>query len=56
MSCGHCKGVVEKTVAAQGAQAMVDLSARTVEVAGATKPEALLAALAAEGYTATIVG
>ncbi len=56
MSCGHCKAVVEKTVAAQGAQVTVDLSARTADVAGAAKSDALLAALAAEGYPATIIG
>lgn len=56
MSCGHCKAVIEKTVAAQGAQVTVDLPARTATVVGAVKPDALLAALAAEGYPATIIG
>lgn len=56
MSCGHCKAVIEKTVAAQGAQVTVDLPTRTAKVTGAVKPDALLAALAAEGYPATIIG
>ena len=56
MSCGHCKAVVEKTVAAQGAQVTVDLPARTAEVVGAAMQERLLAALAAEGYPASIIG
>ena len=58
MSCGHCKAAVEKVIAAQdaGASVIVDLTSRTVEVASTAAPEAILAALAAEGYPAALAG
>lgn len=58
MSCGHCKAVIEKTIAAQdaGAKVSVDLGARSVEIESAAPAEAILAALAAEGYPATVTG
>lgn len=56
MSCGHCKAVVERTIAAQdaGAKVTVDLDARTVAVESAAPVDALRKALAAEGYPAEI--
>ena len=58
MSCGHCRAVVEQAIAAAapGATAEVDLAARTVTVTGAEAAEPILAALAAEGYPATLAG
>ncbi len=55
MSCGHCRAVVEKVVAAQGGSATVDLETRSVQVAGIADSGALLAALAAEGYATEII-
>ncbi len=57
MSCGHCKAAVERTIATQDAQArvVVDLSSRTVAVESAAPAEALMKALADEGYPATPV-
>ncbi len=57
MSCGHCKAVVERTIATQDAQArvVVDLSSRTVTVESAAPAEVLMTALADEGYPATPV-
>ncbi|MFO1173752.1 MAG: heavy-metal-associated domain-containing protein [Paracoccaceae bacterium] len=58
MSCGHCKATVEKTIAGvdRAARVEVDLATRTVDVTGTAAPEALLAALSAEGYPAQVVG
>ena len=58
MSCGHCKATVEKTIRALDADAAVtvDLTARKAEVTAGATPEAVLAALAGEGYPARIVG
>lgn len=54
MSCGHCKAVVEKTIAAQdgAAKVAVDLNSHTVSVVTSAPAEALMKALAAEGYPA----
>ena len=54
MSCGHCKAVVEKTIASQdpAARVVVDLGTKTAEVTSTAALEAILAALAAEGYPA----
>lgn len=56
MSCGHCKATVEKAIAAvdQSARVEVDLTTRTVDVTGTAATEALLKALAEEGYPATV--
>ncbi len=56
MSCGHCKATVEKTIAAvdPAARVVVDLGTRTVEITGSSVREALLQALADEGYPATV--
>lgn len=58
MSCGHCKAVVERTIAAQdaGAKVAVDLEAHTAVVESAAAPEAILKALADQGYPATVAG
>lgn len=56
MSCGHCQSVVERTLAAQGARGVVNLSDRTVVVHQAADPEPLLVALASEGYLAKVIG
>lgn len=57
MSCGHCKAVVEQTIAAQDARATVsvDLATRQVDVTSSVGAKILLAALAAEGYPATVL-
>jgi len=52
MTCGHCEGVVRKTVAALDAAARVevDLAAHEVKVDSAQPRERLAAALAEAGY------
>lgn len=52
MTCGHCAGVVTKTVRAAdpSAQLEIDLSSRRVRIQSEADPAALAAALAAEGY------
>lgn len=56
MSCGHCKATVEKTIVDLDDQAdvMVDLGAKTAEVKTRLPAEAVLNALKAEGYPATV--
>lgn len=58
MSCGHCKATVERTIHAvdEEATVSVDLASREAEVTAKTAAEAILAALAAEGYPARVVG
>lgn len=58
MSCSHCKATVEKAIAGvdRAARVDVDLANRTVDVTASATPEAVLAALSAEGYPAQIVG
>ena len=56
MSCGHCKAAVEAALAAvpgTGAVA-VDLAARSVSVSDEAPVPAMLAALVAAGYPATL--
>ncbi len=57
MSCGHCKTVIEKAVAGVDADARVsvDLENRTVSIESAIVDAALIDALKAEGYKATVV-
>lgn len=55
MSCGHCKASVEAALAPLARGVRVDLAARTVSAEGAA-PEALLQALAAIGFPATVTG
>lgn len=56
MSCGHCKATVEAALGAlpEAGEVKVDLSARKVEVTGPAPAEALLKALDAAGYPATV--
>jgi copper chaperone len=56
MSCGHCKGAVEKAVASVDANASVnvDLSDRTVSVETSATDAALIDALKSVGYDATV--
>lgn len=55
MSCGHCKATVERTVRTldPGAVVEVDLAARTVRIEAGAAKDAILKALAAEGYPAS---
>jgi copper chaperone len=58
MSCGHCKAVVEKTIIDldSGADVAVDLASRTAKVTTSLSEGAILNALSAEGYPATVQG
>lgn len=58
MTCGHCKAAVEKAVASvdPAARVRVDLASREVEVESQAPAPAVIAALAAAGYSATPVG
>ncbi len=57
MSCGHCKATVEKSVVGIDADAQVDvdLESRTVVVESSVTDAALIDALKAGGYEATVV-
>ncbi len=57
MSCGHCKAAIEKAVAGVDADARVsvDLENRTVSIESAIADAALIDALKAGGYEATVV-
>ena len=57
MSCGHCKAVIEKAVAGVDADARVsvDLENRTVSIESTIADAALIDALKAGGYEATVV-
>jgi len=57
MSCGHCSGAVEKALAAvPGVRQVVEVSHERGEavVEGEASAEALIAAVAAEGYQAEV--
>jgi copper chaperone len=54
MSCGHCKASVEAALAPLGALVVVDLPNRQVKAEGAA-PEAMIKALAAVGFPATVL-
>lgn len=56
MSCGHCKTAIEQAVAGVDADARVsvDLENRTVNVETAITDAALIDALKAGGYEATV--
>jgi copper chaperone len=58
MSCAHCKATVERTIIEIDARAdvRVDLDAHTAEVTTTAPAEAILNALKAEGYPATVSG
>lgn len=55
MSCGHCVGVITKTVKELDQDAVLDfdLPARSVQVQSKLAPDALLAALDDAGYPAS---
>jgi copper chaperone len=57
MTCGHCKATVEKTVIEidSGADVSVDLTARTVSLSTTAPVEAILNALKAQGYPASLL-
>ena len=55
MSCGHCKASVESALAPIAGKVEVDLAARRVTAEGAS-PEALVKALEAVGFPASVVG
>ncbi|MCB2110237.1 MAG: heavy-metal-associated domain-containing protein [Defluviimonas sp.] len=57
MSCSHCQATVERTIIDIDSRAdvVVDLTHRTVEVTSTAVAEAILAALAAEGFPAKLV-
>ncbi len=57
MSCGHCKSAIEKAVAGVDADARVsvDLENRTVSIESVIADAALIDALKAGGYEATVV-
>jgi copper chaperone len=56
MTCGHCKAAVEKAIIDldSAADVRVDLPGRTVEVTTTAAESAVLNALLAEGYPATL--
>lgn len=56
MTCGHCRAAVTEALAGldPAATVSVDLEARQAEVATQAAPDAVLAALQAAGYTATV--
>jgi copper chaperone len=57
MSCGHCKAAIERAIKTVDANAVtnVNLATRQVDIASQASPEALMAALLAEGYPATVL-
>ena len=59
MSCGHCEAAVTKALGAvPGVTRVVEVSKdkSLAEVEGDASPEALLAAVTAEGYEAELLG
>ncbi len=56
MSCGHCVGVITKTVKAldPAADLHFDLATRTAQLGASVPLPALIAALADAGYPATV--
>ena len=56
MSCGHCSGVITRTIAALDPAATLhfDMAQRTVAIESVCTPAQLLPALAASGYPATV--
>lgn len=55
MSCGHCAGVVTRTVKELDQDAAIgfDMPARTVELSTTATQDAVLASLAEAGYPAS---
>lgn len=58
MTCGHCKAAVERAIIDidSDADVTVDLDAKTATVTSTLPTDAILNALKAEGYPATIAG
>lgn len=58
MSCGHCAGVITKTVKDldQGAVIEFDMPARTALLTTSAAPERIVASLSEAGYPATVAG
>lgn len=56
MSCGHCAGVITKTVKQLDGAAVIafDMPARTAELTTSAAQEEVVAALAEAGYPATV--
>ncbi|MDQ1923979.1 heavy-metal-associated domain-containing protein [Massilia pseudoviolaceinigra] len=56
MSCGHCAGVITKTVKELDQDAVIafDMPARTVELNTTAAQERVVASLADAGYPATV--
>jgi len=56
MSCGHCKAAVENAVKGvdSAAKVTVDLEKKQAQVDSSASTAALIAALAEEGYPATV--
>lgn len=52
MSCGHCRGAVEKAIAGvdPAAESEIDLTAKTVEIRSARSPAEMAGALCEAGY------
>jgi copper chaperone len=57
MTCAHCKATVERTIIDldSGADVAVDLGAKTATVKTTAPAEAIVNALAAEGYPARLL-
>jgi len=58
MTCGHCRSAVERAILTldPAARVTVDLPGGTIVVTGGATAPAIIAALAAEGYPATLTG
>jgi copper chaperone len=58
MTCGHCVMSVKEALASvAGAEGVeVDLKTGAAQVGGAPDPQALVAAVAEEGFTAVLAG
>ncbi|HEX8611611.1 MAG TPA: heavy-metal-associated domain-containing protein [Telluria sp.] len=56
MSCGHCAGVITKTIKGLDQDAVVtfDMPARTVELDTKAAQESVVASLAEAGYPASV--
>lgn len=57
MSCGHCKASVLSALAGlpDAGEVAVDLAAKTVTISGPAQPAALIRALDAVGFPATVL-
>lgn len=56
MTCGHCRAAVERAILSldPGARVTVDLPGGTADVASSTDTQAIIAALQAEGFAASV--